>query len=274
MSTRTLRIGGRFTHVANVEVPTLVMIEHTDAGVETLESSWSTDPTMQLTSCRDLYGNLGQRLILPAGESVFEYSALVRFPDELDAEDLSASQTPIEELPAEVLPFLLPSRYCQSDVLSRDAWQLFGQKTPGFQRVLDVQDWVWNHIKYTTGSTMSWWTAVDAFNNGYGICRDFAHTMVALCRALNLPARYISGYLPDMDVEPLPTEMDFHAWCQVYVGDRWWTFDPRHNERRKGHVVISRGRDAADCALVTTFGGPWLKRMIVTADEVVEPTRG
>lgn len=274
MSTRTLRIGGRFTHVANVEVPTLVMIEHTDAGVETLESSWSTDPTMQLTSYRDLYGNLGQRLILPAGESVFEYSALVRFPDELDAEDLSASQTPIEELPAEVLPFLLPSRYCQSDVLSRDAWQLFGQKTPGFQRVLDVQDWVWNHIKYTTGSTMSWWTAVDAFNNGYGICRDFAHTMVALCRALNLPARYISGYLPDMDVEPLPTEMDFHAWCQVYVGDRWWTFDPRHNERRKGHVVISRGRDAADCALVTTFGGPWLKRMIVTADEVVEPTRG
>lgn len=274
MSTRTLRIGGRFTHVANVEIPTLVMIEHTDAGVETLESSWSTDPTMQLTSYRDLYGNLGQRLILPAGESVFEYSALVRFPDELDAEDLSASQTPIEELPAEVLPFLLPSRYCQSDVLSRDAWQLFGQKTPGFQRVLDVQDWVWNHIKYTTGSTMSWWTAVDAFNNGYGICRDFAHTMVALCRALNLPARYISGYLPDMDVEPLPTEMDFHAWCQVYVGDRWWTFDPRHNERRKGHVVISRGRDAADCALVTTFGGPWLKRMIVTADEVVEPTRG
>lgn len=274
MSTRTLRIGGRFTHVANVEVPTLVMIEHTDAGVETLESSWSTDPTMQLTSYRDLYGNLGQRLILPAGESVFEYSALVRFPDELDAEDLSASQTPIEELPAEVLPFLLPSRYCQSDVLSRDAWQLFGQKTPGFQRVLDVQDWVWNHIKYTTGSTMSWWTAVDAFNNGYGICRDFAHTMLALCRALNLPARYISGYLPDMDVEPLPTEMDFHAWCQVYVGDRWWTFDPRHNERRKGHVVISRGRDAADCALVTTFGGPWLKRMIVTADEVVEPTRG
>ena len=274
MSTRTLRIGGRFTHVANVEVPTLVMIEHTDAGVETLESSWSTDPTMELASYRDLYGNLGQRLILPAGESVFEYSALVRFPDELDAEDLSASQTPIEELPAEVLPFLLPSRYCQSDVLSRDAWQLFGQKTPGFQRVLDVQDWVWNHIKYTTGSTMSWWTAVDAYNNGYGICRDFAHTMVALCRALNLPARYISGYLPDRDVEPLPTEMDFHAWCQVYVGDRWWTFDPRHNERRKGHVVISRGRDAADCALVTTFGGPWLKRMIVTADEVVEPTRG
>ena len=107
-----------------------------------------------------------------------------------------------------------------------------------------------------SSSTGSWWTAKDSFDNGFGVCRDFAHLMVTLCRAISIPARYCSGYLPDMDVVPLPTPMDFHAWAQVWLGDRWWTFDPRHNERRKGHVVIAHGRDAADVAMITSFGQP------------------
>lgn len=268
VGTRTLRLGGRFTHVSTMPVHAIVRIQPTDATVETLDDAWTTTPFMPMTRHHDVYGNLGHRLTLPAGESTFEYAATVRVPDELDAQDPHAVQSDSAEVPDDALTFLLPSRYCQSDVLSNDAWRLFRTAEPTLQRVVDIQDWVWRHLEYRTGSTASWWTAVDAFNEGYGICRDFAHTMITLCRALNLPARYVSGYLPDMDVPPLPLDMDFHAWCEVYLGDRWWTFDPRHNERRKGHVVIARGRDAADCALMTTFGAPWLKRMIVTCEEV------
>lgn len=271
MSTRTLQLGGRFTHVASMPVPAAMKVGHTDPGVVTLEESWSTEPHIPMRKYRDSLGNQGHRLILPSGESVVEYRAVVRVPDALDAQDPEALQLPPEDLPDDVLGYLLPSRYCQSDVLSQDAWNLFGAQPPTLQRVIDMQDWVWHHLEYRTGSTQSWWTAVDAFNERYGICRDFAHLLIALCRALNIPARYVSGYLPDMDVPPLPLEMDFHAWCEVYLDGRWWTFDPRHNERRKGHVIISRGRDAADCALVTTFGSPWLKRMIVTCDEIVDP---
>lgn len=265
---RTLRLGARFTHVSSVPVHAIVHVEHTDPNVQTLETSWQTTPFMPMTGHRDLVGNLGHRMMLPAGESVFEYAATVLVPDELDAQDPSVRQASPAGIPDETLPYLLPSRYCQSDLLSNDAWRLFGSAEPTLQRVIDVQDWVWNNLEYRTGSTGPDWTALDAFTERYGICRDFAHTMVALCRALNLPARYVAGYLPDMDVPPLPIAMDFHAWCEVYLGDRWWTFDPRHNERRKGHVVISRGRDAADCALVTSFGSPWLKRMIVTCEEL------
>ncbi|MDN5571505.1 MAG: transglutaminase family protein [Propionibacteriaceae bacterium] len=268
MNTRTLVLGASFRHVAPLPTPTLAMIEHKHDEVETLSSEWRTSPDIEMTDYTDLYGNVGKRFILPAGESVYRYRAIVKVPDALDEADLDAPQTPIEELPDEALPFLLPSRYCQSDVLSRDAWTLFGDLEPGYRRVQAISDFVHERVQYRTGSTMSWYTAVDAFNNGYGICRDLAHTFIALCRAMNIPARYVSGYLPDMDVPPPPVEMDFHAFTEVYLGDRWWTIDPRHNARRKGHVAISRGRDAADCALATTFGSPWLRRMLVTTHEI------
>ncbi len=270
MNTRTLAIGASFRHVAQLPTPTLALIEHKHDEVETVSSSWTTSPEIEMTDFTDLYGNVGKRFILPAGESVYKYSAVVKVPDALDEADVDAPQVPVEELPADVLPFLWPSRYCQSDVLARDAWTLFGSQKPGYRRVQEISSFVHERVQYRTGSTMSWYTAVDAFNNGYGICRDLAHTFIALCRAMNVPARYVSGYLPDMDVPPLPTEMDFHAFTEVYLGGRWWTFDPRHDARRKGHVAISRGRDAVDCALATTFGNPWLKRMLVTSHEVDE----
>ena len=272
MNTRRLALGGRFTHVAQYPTPSYVLIEaQSQAGAEIVDAKWTTsDPSMQLTPFTDGYGNIWQKLTLPAGESVYEWSATAIVPDAVDDSDLNAEALPPEELPAEAIGFLWPSRYCQSDVLSADAWRLFGSSPRTYQRVKDVSSYVKQNIEYRTGSTMSWWSAVDSFNNGYGICRDMAHTFIALCRALNIPARYISGYLPDLDVPPLPTEMDFHAFAEVYLGDRWWIFDPRHDELRKGHVIIGRGRDAADVPLSTTFGNPWLKRMIVTTHEVDE----
>ncbi|WP_232547590.1 transglutaminase-like domain-containing protein [Propioniciclava soli] len=267
MTTRTLTIGASFRHVAQLPTPTLAMIEHKHDEVETLSSGWTTTPDIEMTDYTDLYGNVGKRFIMPAGESVYEYRAVVKVPDAVDEADLDAPQLDVADLPEDVLPYLWPSRYCQSDVLGRDAWNLFGDMEPGYRRCMEISNFVHERVQYRTGSTMSWYTAVDAFNNGYGICRDLAHTFIALCRAMNIPARYVSGYLPDMDVPPLPVEMDFHAFTEVYLGDRWWTFDPRHNARRKGHIVISRGRDAVDCALATTFGNPWLKRMIVTTHE-------
>lgn len=274
MTTRTLALGGRFTHVAQFPTSALALIESRDPGVEFLDSEWSTShESMRLTPFTDLFGNVGQKLVLPAGESVYEWNATVRVPDEIDEADPTAAQHDPLDLPDDVLTFLWPSRYIQSDVLSGDAWRLFGSRPATYERVADISTWVHEHVSYRTGSTMSWWTAVDTFNDAYGICRDITHLFIALCRALNIPARYVSGYLPDMDVPPLPTEMDFHAFAEVFLGGRWWTFDPRHDARRKGHVVIARGRDAADVPLSTTFGNPWLKRMIVTAHEVDDLTR-
>lgn len=265
-SVRALRLGCEFNHVAQSPTPATFLVR--PAGEATVvRELWTCDPATPATQFRDLYGNELRRLVLPVGESLVGYYAVVEVPDELDAADPSAVLGSPEELPDEALLFTLPSRYCQSDMLSAATWERFGNRERTFALVTEIQDWVWNHLEYRTGSTGSWWTAKDSYESGYGVCRDFAHLMITLCRALNIPARYISGYLPDMDVPALPTAMDFHAWVEVYVGDRWWTFDPRHNARRKGHVPIARGRDAADVAMVTSYGAPWLRRLTVWADE-------
>ena len=264
---RTMRIGCEFNHVAQSAVPASFLVR---PAVDTamLRELWTTDPVIETARYTDLYGNEIRRVLLPPGQSLVSYYAVVEVPDELDAADPSAPINSPEDLPDDTLVFTLPSRYCQSDMLSGSAWDLFGEHDRNYTMVSAIQDWVWNHLEYRTGSTGSFWTAKDSFESGYGVCRDFAHLMVTLCRAMNIPARYCSGYLPDMDVPPLPTAMDFHAWVEVYLGDRWWTFDPRHNARRKGHVPIGRGRDATDLAMVTTYGSPWLRRLTVWADEI------
>ena len=271
MNTRTLALGARFTHQAEWPTPAFALIEAPDQdGITLSDRAWSTSGAdMALAGWTDLYGNRGQKLTLPAGESVYEWTATAVVPDAVDEQDPTAEQLAPQDLPDETLSYLWPSRYCQSDLLSADAWRLFGGGPRTLQRALDVSDWVHSHVEYRTGSTTSTWSAVDTFTHGYGICRDLSHTFVTLCRALNIPARYVSGYLPDMDIDdPYPTPMVFHAWSEVYFGDRWWTIDARHNVPRKGHVKIGHGRDAADVALVTTFGNPRLTRMVVTCHEV------
>ncbi|MFT3860115.1 transglutaminase-like domain-containing protein [Micropruina sp.] len=268
---RTLRIGCEFNHVAQLATPAAFLIRPS-AETRIVRELWTTDPVIETARYHDVYGNEICRLMLPPGESLVSHYAVVEVPDEVDPADFSAPARPVQELPDEVLIYTLPSRYCQSDLLATDAWRLFGTQQPSYELVAHMQDWVWNHLEYRSGSTGSLWTAKDSFDNGFGVCRDFAHLLVTLCRAISIPARYCSGYLPDMDVPPLPTAMDFHAWVEVYLGDRWWTFDPRHNARRKGHVTIGRGRDAADLAMVTTWGMPWLRRLTVWADEdLTEP---
>jgi transglutaminase-like putative cysteine protease len=216
----------------------------------------------------DLYGNACRRFILPGGDLQLRYDALVEVPDDPDELDPDAEQLAVEDLPDETLHFTLPSRYCLSDVLSGTAWELFGGTEPGWGRVQAICDWVHENIRFQYGSSTPLTTAVDVYERRTGVCRDFAHLAVTFCRAMNIPARYVFGYLPDIGVPPPEYPMDFCAWFEAFLGGRWRTFDPRNNERRVGRVVIGRGWDALDVAMVTTYGSHRLLSMVVRADEV------
>lgn len=267
---RRLRLGCEFDHIAQAPTPATFIVR--PVGAPIVREQWASDPALDRHTFTDVHGNEVWRITLPAGESLVSHYAVVDVPDKVDERDLTVTLNAPEDLPDDTLLYTLPSRYCQSDMLSARAWQLFGSAERTLATVERIEGYVWSNVAYRTGSTGSWWTAAETLDNGYGVCRDFAHLMIAFCRALNVPARYVSGYLPDLDVPPIPTPMDFHAWVEVFAGDRWWTFDPRHAARRKGHVPISRARDAADVAMVTTFGAPWLRRLTVWADEeLTEP---
>jgi transglutaminase-like putative cysteine protease len=138
--------------------------------------------------------------------------------------------------------------------LGHEAWQRFGQVTPGWGRVQAIVDYVHGHLEFVPGASNPWTTAADAYRAGQGVCRDFAHLTITFCRALNIPARYVFGYIPDIGVPPPSEPMDFAAWCEVYLDGRWYTFDARNNVPRIGRVVVGRGRDAVDVALITSFG--------------------
>lgn len=268
MATRLLDIGSTFRFSATQPTAAVFMVTPREApGITIAQAVWSTDPVLDDHVYTDVYGNTCRQLVLPAGVSTQTFSAVAEVPDAVDDSDPSAPEMSPTELPADVLLYTLPSRFCQSDVLGTQAWNLFGDLAPGYGRVAAISTWVHQHLRYTTGSTGPLNTSVDSFVSGVGVCRDFAHLMVTMCRALHIPARYAFGHLPDMDVVPNPAPMDFHAWVEVFLGGRWFTFDPRHDELRKGRVPIAFGRDAADVAMVTTYGGPWMQYMGVTAQE-------
>jgi transglutaminase-like putative cysteine protease len=155
-------------------------------------------------------------------------------------------------------------------MLGNEAWSRFGDIPGGYRRVQAICDHVNSHLTFQYGSSGAQSTAVDVNNSGFGVCRDFTHLAISFCRSLNIPARYVFGYLPDMDIMRDPNPMDFAAWMEVWLGDRWWTFDPRNNRRRKGRILIGRGRDASDVAMVTTFGAPLLESMTVVAEEAID----
>ncbi|MDQ6900430.1 MAG: transglutaminase family protein [Candidatus Dormibacteraeota bacterium] len=236
-----------------------------------LEETWQLEPEAGITTFADLYGNLNRRAVLGVGRARLGYDAQVEVPDLADEKAPDARQCPVEELPGEVTHFLLPSRYCLSDSLMGTAWELFGRTSPGWSRAQAISDWVNRHLAFRYGASDRLTTAVDAFQRKEGVCRDFTHLFITFCRALNIPARYVFGYLPDLYVEPPDAPMDFAAWAEVYLGDRWWTFDPRNNRRRVGRVVIGRGRDAADVSMVTTWGPAKFESLEVWAD--LNPTK-
>ncbi len=181
-----------------------------------------------------------------------------------------AQEIPVGSLPDEVLSYVMPSRFCLPDELGHEAWQRFGSLTPGWARVQSIVDYVNGHLAFVPGASNPWTTAADAYRAGQGVCRDFAHLAITFCRALNIPARYVFGYIPNIGTPPPTEAMDFAAWFEAYLDGRWHTFDARNNTPRIGRVVVGRGRDAVDVALVTSFGP-----LTLTAFEVrAEPSSG
>ena len=268
-----IRVGCEFSYEATWPTPLVLLVQpHPGADHTVLREEWKLSPQLPLHLYYDTYGNRCQRVRIPEGEPVLYYDALVEVKDTWDEVAPEAAQLPVEDLPDDVLLYTLPSRFCLSDVLSDTAWQLFGNTRPGWERVQAICDWVHNSIRFEYGSSTPRTTAVDIYEQRVGVCRDFTHLAVTFCRALNIPTRYVFGYLPDIGVPAPNSPMDFCAWMEVYLDGRWWTFDPRNNERRVGRVLIGRGRDALDVAMVTAYGSPLLKNMTVWADEA--PTEG
>jgi transglutaminase-like putative cysteine protease len=268
MNTRLVRVGCEFVHEAAVDTPAILQVEPRDAApVSLVRREWSTEPQMRIRHYTDLYGNPCARTILPAGRSTVRFDALVRVPDAAEDADEQAPELPPEELPDDVLLYTLPSRYCLPDMLGDEAWARFGDMPAGYSRIQAICDHVNSYLTFQHGRSDSWTTAADVNASGFGVCRDFTHLAISFCRALNIPARYVFGYLPFIDAPADKEPADFAAWMEVWLADRWWTFDPRNNVRRKGRILIGCGRDACDVAMVTTFGAPLLESMTVHAQE-------
>jgi transglutaminase-like putative cysteine protease len=205
-------------------------------------------------SYSDQYGNRCERFVLATGDSRIRYEAQLVLANPADSIRRDAPEIPVAELPHEVLNFVMPSRFCLPDELGHEAWQRFGDLAPGWSRVQAIVDYVHGHLEFLPGASNPWTTAAEAYRAGQGVCRDFAHLAISFCRALNIPARYVFGYIPAIGV-PLPAEpMDFAAWFEAYLGGGWHTFDARNNRPRVGRVVVGHGRDAIDVALITSFG--------------------
>jgi transglutaminase-like putative cysteine protease len=197
-------------------------------------------------------------------------NGVVRDSAQTDVLTPSAQQHLLQDLPEETLVFLLGSRYCETDLLSNEAWRRFGQSAPGWARVQAICDFVHNHIAFDYQKARPTRTAWEAFHEGVGVCRDYTHLAVAFCRCMNIPARYCTGYLGDMGTLPPYGVPDFAAWFEVYLGGKWHTFDARNNVPRIGRVLIARGRDASDVAIATTFGQNTLESFKVWTYEVEE----
>jgi transglutaminase-like putative cysteine protease len=232
------------------------------------ESQFATAPAVAVSTYADHFGNRCRRFVAPQGDFTLGLEGLIEDSGKLDAVDLSAEEIPVKDLPDDVLVYLLGSRYCETDRLSEFAWKQFGPMTPGWSRVQAIVDFVHERLKFGYEHARATRTAAEAMDERVGVCRDFAHLTIALCRCLNIPARYVNGYLGDIGVPRDPAPMDFSAWCEIYIGGRWYTFDARHNKRRIGRIVIARGRDATDVPLIHTFGQHVLKSFKVWTDEL------
>jgi transglutaminase-like putative cysteine protease len=220
----------------------------------------------------DSFGNLSRRMTAEAGTLGLRLEGIVRdtgLPDEVDE---SADTVALSDLPTDAIPFLMASRYCENDLLSDFAWSHFGNIAGGWAKVQAICDFVHDHLRFSYPEARETRTAAGALEERTGVCRDFTHLAITLCRCMNIPARFCNGYLGDIGVPPDPAPMDFNAWFEAYLGGRWYTFDARHNQPRIGRILISRGRDAADVAMITSFGPHRLGRFNVITEEVGEIT--
>jgi transglutaminase-like putative cysteine protease len=264
-----IRVGYSLTY--DFEQPTPIIatlnVHYSRASDLIRPDTMMTDPATPYVSYRDGFGNWCNRVVAPAGRFRMWTDTVVNDSGRPDDVATQAQQHRVDELPEETLVFLLPSRYCESDKLSDVAWQLFGDTPEGWERVHAISCWVHEHISFGYQWARPTKTAAEALDEGRGVCRDFAHLGIALCRAVNIPARYCTGYLSDIDSERVADPMDFSGWFEVFLSGRWLTVDPRNLVPRVGRILIARGRDAADVAITTTFGPNVLQDFQVWAEE-------
>jgi transglutaminase-like putative cysteine protease len=231
-----------------------------------------SDPSLSMSGFTDSFGNRCGRIVAPAGALRLQYENVIEDSGLPDATNPAAGQLEVADLPADALQFLLGSRYCEPDRLSDVAWSLFGASPTGWGRVQAVCDWVHNHVRFGYEFARPTKTAYDVYIERRGVCRDFSHLLITFLRCLNIPARYVTGYLGDIGVPLCPLPMDFSAWTEVFLDGRWYAFDGRHNMPRIGRIAMARGRDATDVALTTSFGPTILKKFTVVTDEIPAPT--
>jgi transglutaminase-like putative cysteine protease len=252
---------------APVSVLTMLYIHPSRAGDLLEADEMKVTPEVPVQDYIDGFGNRVGRLLAPAGMLRLTGSTLISEPEETDPVNWGAIQHPIEDLPNEALQFLLNSRYCEVDRLSATAIELFGDTPLGWARVQAICDWVHTKVTFGYQFARASKTALDVYTERVGVCRDYQHLAITFCRALNIPARYATGYLGNIRVPPqLP--MDFSAWMEVYLGGQWWAFDARNNTPRFGRVLMAVGRDASDVAITTSFGMANLVNFQVFSDEV------
>jgi transglutaminase-like putative cysteine protease len=265
-----IRIGYDIAYEVSVPTPMILMLYVHPERTRDLRARelLVTEPAVELENFTDSFGNRCAKIIAPPGimrltcDTIIEDSGLPEpaFPD--------AVQHPIGELPLDVVPYLMASRYCEVEKLNNIAWQLFGNTQPGWPRVQAICDWVHQHVTFGYQYAREDRTAYEVYEERRGVCRDFMHLALTFCRCMNIPARYATGYLGDIGVPPVAAAMDFSAFFQAYLGGRWHPFDARHNERRIGRVAMGYGRDAVDVALTTTFGKHILRKFQVWTDEL------
>ena len=266
-----IRIGYRLAFDVPQPTPMILMlnVHYTRAADLHWPDHIMSVPSVPMTGYRDNFGNWCTRVVAPPGRITFTTETIVNDTGLHDAVVPNAMQHPVQDLPEEALMYLLGSRYCETDRLVEMAWALFGQGPTGWARVQAICDYAHRRIRFDYQKARPTKTAWDAYMEQEGVCRDYAHLAVALCRCMNIPARYCTGYLGDIGVPPVDAPMDFAGWFEAYLGGQWYTFDARNNVPRIGRVLMGRGRDATDVALSTVFGPNTLAEFSVTTDEVV-----
>jgi transglutaminase-like putative cysteine protease len=265
----TVRVGCRLEYEASMATPALFMLRPRvdDNHLVTVEH-FNVSPGLFRQEFQDVHGNTTRRVILQPGHNVVEHDALVSVSSKPDARYSGQAAVPVSEIPSDLLRYTLPSRYCDSDKLFEFAWEHFGQIANGSDRVEAISDWVHANIEYRFGSGRPDLSASNIIERGFGVCRDFAHSVIALCRTFNIPARYVTGHLPDIGFQDSGSPGDFHGYCEVYLGHKWWTVDARFNIPRIGRIKMSHGLDAVDGAFGTIYGDAPLTYFEVWAYQV------
>jgi len=265
----TVRVGCNLVYQTTVQTSVLFVLKPLLEGrVLVMQERLSFGIGLPSYEFQDSHGNITYRSTFMPGRNEVRHDALVAVSSLPDSRQIIGSIVPVGQLPHELLRYTLPSRYCDSDKLLNFAWNQFGQVPHGLPRVQAICDWVHNNIEYRYMSGRSDLSASEVIGRRYGVCRDFAHAAIALCRAFNLPARYVTGHLPDIGCLDPGTPMDFHAYCEVYLGQEWLTFDARFNTQRIGRVKVAHGADAVDGAFATIYGEANLTNFQVWAYQV------